>query len=331
LKHYTMKFVFVAATLLVCGVLAADVYDQFVDWTIDHGKVYSNAHEHVARYNAFKSNYALVRHLNRQGKGHFALNKFADMTQEEFAAKYLRTLPIGQIPRRMSLPVNRFSDYPAAKNWVDDGAVTNVKDQKNCGSCWSFSATGSMEGAWFVAHKTLPLISEQQLVDCDKDCMDYPGTTQKVCDEGCNGGLMPNAFTYAIRVGMVGEEDYPYVGVDQTCRIDESKIKYHFTKWFMVDPDEDSMVAALNTNGPLSVALDATYWSFYSGGIYDSVCSSSRMNHGVLLVGYGEERGTKYWIVKNSWGSSWGEKGYIRLIRGKNKCGIQNFVCTIVA
>jgi len=110
-----------------------------------------------------------------------------------------------------------------------------------------------------------------------------------------------------------------------------AKIKYHFTKWSWVEDNEDAMVAGLNENGPLSVALDATYWSFYSGGIYDSSCSSTRMNHGVLLVGYGEEKDVKYWIIKNSWGESWGEKGYIRLIRGKNKCGVNNFVCTIVA
>jgi len=326
-----MKAVFVAVAILVASALAADVYDQFIDWTIEHGKTYNSAQEHVSRYNAFKSNYALVRHLNRQGKGTFTLNKFADLTQEEFAAKYLRALPIGQIPRRNTLAWNRFADYPESKDWVKDGAVTKVKDQKNCGSCWAFSATGCMEGAYFMAHKKLPLISEQQLVDCEQDCMDYPGTTQKVCDEGCNGGLMPNAFTYAIRVGMVSEDDYPYKGVDQTCKLVKKDIKYHFTKWSMIEDNEDAMVAALNTNGPLSVALDATYWSFYSGGIYDSTCSSTRMNHGVLLVGYGEEKDTKYWIIKNSWGESWGEQGYIRLIRGKNKCGVQNFVCTIVA
>jgi len=326
-----MKAVFVAVALLLCGAFAAEVYDQFIDWTIQYGKTYSSAQEHVSRYNAFKSNLALVRHLNRQGTATFALNKFADLTQEEFAAKYLRLMPIGQMSRKETLAFDRTVEYPDKKNWVDDGAVTKIKDQKNCGSCWAFSATGAMEGAYFLAHKELPLISEQQLVDCEQDCMIYPGTTQQVCDEGCNGGLMPNAFTYAIRVGMVSEDDYPYVGVDQTCKLDTSKIKYHFTKWSYVDADEDAMVAGLNTNGPLSVALDATYWSFYSGGIYDSSCSSSRMNHGVLLVGYGEEGSTKYWIIKNSWGTSWGEKGYLRLIRGKNKCGVNNFVCTIVA
>lgn len=322
----------VALLILAASACAADVYSQFIEWTIENGKVYNSAQEHVSRYNAFKSNYALVNHLNRQGKGVFKLNKFADMTMEEFADVYLRPLPVATMPRNVAtLAWNRFADYPSSKDWRNDGAVTPIKDQANCGSCWAFSATGNMEGAYYVAHGELPLISEQQLVDCEHDCMTYPGTTQKVCDEGCNGGLMPNAFTYAIREGMMTEDDYPYKGVDQTCKYDASKVKYHFSDWKFIEDNEDAMVAALNTVGPLSVALDATYWSFYSGGIYDSSCSTSRMNHGVLLVGYGEQNGTKYWIVKNSWGKSWGENGYIRLIRGKNKCGINNFVCTIMA
>jgi len=325
-----MKAIFVVA-LIVAGAFAADVYDQFVDWSIKYNKAYANAEEHVARFKAFKSNLALIKHLNRQNKGVFALNKFADLTREEFAAKYLRMMPVGQFSRINTLAYDAFGDYPETKNWVDDGAVTKVKNQANCGSCWAFSATGAMEGAYFVAHKELPLISEQQLVDCEQDCMIFPGTTQSVCDDGCDGGLMPNAFTYAIRVGMVSEDDYPYKGVDQTCKLDESKIKYHFTKWSFIDENEDAMVAALNTNGPLSVGVDATYWSFYHSGIYDSSCSSSTMNHGVLLVGYGVESGTKYWIIKNSWDDTWGEKGFLRLARGKNKCGVNNFVCTIVA
>jgi len=323
-----MKY-FVLA-LLVCSVFAADVYDMFVDWTLEHGKLYSNAQEHVNRFNAFKSNYALVRHLNRQGKGVFHLNKFADLTQEEFAAKYLRATPINKMPRP-TMPYVADRDYPEYKNWAEEGAVTAVKNQEQCGSCYAFSATGNMEGVWFLAHKNLPSISEQQVVDCEQECMIFPGTTEEVCDDGCQGGLMPNVFEYAIKIGMVEENAYPYRGVDQTCKLDKSKIKYHFSKWFMIDQDEDAMVAALNTNGPLSVALDATFWSFYHSGIYDSSCSSTTMNHGVLLVGYGEEAGKKYWLIKNSWGADWGEKGYIRLIRGKNKCGINNFVCTIVA
>lgn len=319
------------ALLTCCTVASADVYDSFFNWTIQYNKNYINTNEQFSRFNAFKSNYALVRHLNRQSKlCSFELNKFADLTQEEFASKYLSLIPIGKVSHRYSIPYNKGFKYPDSKNWVNDGAVSKVKNQANCGSCWAFSATGAMEGAWFVTHKKLPLISEQQLVDCDKECMNYPGTTQKVCDEGCNGGLMPNAFTYAIKNGMETEDDYPYKGVDQTCKYDKSKVKYHFSKWTMIDDNEDAMVAALNTKGPLSVGVDATYWSFYSKGIYDSSCSSSRMNHGVLLVGYGVEGNTKYWIIKNSWDTTWGELGYIRLIRGKNKCGVNNFVCTII-
>jgi len=326
-----MKAVY-ALSVLAAAACAADVYQDFANWQTHFGKSYKNAQEHVAKFNAFKSNWALVRHLNRQGRGFFSLNKFADMTQEEFAATYLRPMPVPNKPREVAtLKVNRLGDYPTEKNWVDDGAVTGVKDQASCGSCWAFSATGNMEGVYFVAHKKLPSLSEQQLVDCEKDCMIYPGTTEKVCDEGCDGGLMPNAFTYAIREGMMTEKEYPYKGVDQDCKYDASKATYHFSDWKFIDADEDSMVAALNTQGPLSVGVDATYWSFYSGGIYKSLCSTDRMNHGVLLVGYGVENGTNYWIVKNSWGEDWGEKGYIRLVRGENKCGINNFVCTIIA
>jgi len=331
LLKYTMKGIFVAIAILACSVFAADVYDAFVDWSIEHGKVYNNAQEHVSRFNAFKSNYALVRHLNRQGKGTFTLNKFADLTQEEFAAKYLRAMPFGRKTHRMTLAYNRRGDYPDTKDWREDGAVTNVKDQANCGSCYAFSAVGNMEGAWFVAHNELVSMSEQQIVDCERDCMIYPGTTEEVCDEGCDGGLMPNVYTYGIRVGLVSEEEYPYKGVEQTCKMDSKTPKYHFSKWTWIDDNEDALVAGLNDNGPLSVGVDATYWSFYSGGIYDNSCSTTTQNHGVLLVGYGVQAGTQYWIVKNSWGEDWGENGYIRLIRGKNKCGIQNFVSTIIA
>ena len=326
------NIVFGIFALLACFSLAsADVYDSFFNWTIQYGKNYANMNEQITHFNAFKSNYALVHHLNRQSNlCTFELNKFADLTPEEFAAKYLSLMSVEK-PSYHTLPYNKGLKYPDSKDWVKDGAVSKVKNQENCGSCWAFSATGAMEGAWFVAHKTLPLISEQQLVDCDKECMNYPGTTQKVCDKGCKGGLMPIAFEYAIKNGMEAEDDYPYKGVDQTCKFDKNKVKYHFSKWFMIKDNEDAIIEAINKYGPLSIGVDATYWSFYSKGIYDSFCSSTKMNHGVLLVGYGVEGNTKYWIVKNSWGTTWGESGYIRLIRGKNKCGINNFVCTIIA
>ena len=219
-------------------------------------------------------------------------------------------------------------DYPAEKNWVDDGAVTPVKNQGQCGSCWSFSVTGNMEGVYKVAHGELPVLSEQQLVDCEHDCMEYKG--QQVCDQGCNGGLMPNAMAYAVREGMTTEDKYKYTAKDGKCQYTPSQALYHFSDWRAVNGTDNDMVAALNDIGPLSVGVDATLWQFYFGGIFSAICGK-QLNHGVLLVGYGVQGKKEYWIIKNSWGASWGEKGYLRLIREKDKCGVDNFVNTIIA
>lgn len=220
-------------------------------------------------------------------------------------------------------------DFPKEKNWVDEGAVTPVKNQGSCGSCWAFSVAGNMEGVYKVAHGELPSLSEQQLVDCDHDCMEYKG--QKSCDSGCNGGLMPNAMAYGIREGMTTEAEYPYTGKAGTCQYTTGQGKYRFSEWRAVNGTDADMVAALNEVGPLSVGVDANMWQFYMGGVFNLPCGKS-LNHGVLLVGYGVKGAKKeFWIIKNSWGAGWGEKGYIRLIREKDKCGVDNFVNTILA
>ena len=211
---------------------------------------------------------------------------------------------------------------------MDEGAVTPVKNQGSCGSCWAFSVTGNMEGVYKTAHGILPSLSEQQLVDCDHDCMEYK--QQKSCDSGCNGGLMPNAMAYAIREGMTSEDQYPYKGKAGTCNYTTGTGKYRFTAWASVNGTEENIIAALNDIGPLSVGVDANMWQLYMGGIFNLPCSRS-LNHGVLLVGYGTQGKKDYWLIKNSWGASWGEKGYIRLIREKDKCGINDFVNTILA
>lgn len=325
---------FAALLFLAASAMAAPTevtYKKFIDWSIQHGKVYATASEHSQKFENFRSNLALVNFLNRQNKGAtFALNQFADLSQQEFANQYLRQFP-NNLVRKSNLAYNPRKEYPATFDWRDHGAVSAVKNQASCGSCWAFSATGNMEGVYQIKNKEMILFSEQQLVDCEHDCMLFPGTTEQVCDEGCNGGLMPNAMTYAMREGMMTEADYPYTGKDGKCKYDATKAKVKFSAWQWVGKNESAMVAALNDIGPLSIAVDATYWSYYSSGIYDSSCSSTRMNHGVLLVGYGKEGTKDYWIIKNSWGTSWGEKGFMRLIRGKNKCGIENFVSTVIA
>jgi len=328
-----MKAVFVVVALLICGAFAAaDVYDLFMDWTMKYHKVYNSVEEHVSRYNAFKNNYALIRHLNRQSKNAvFGLTKFADLSQEEFAARYLNLIPVTKMSKHYSdNEYHSYKAYPASKNWVKEGAVTPVKNQEQCGSCWSFSTTGALEGAYFLAHKELPSLSEQQFVDCDHDC------AFGACDQGCDGGYMPISFDYAIRNGVVSEEDYPYKAVAQTCKLNDQMKRYHFTsKKVYEDTKEDTMIGALNDKGPLSIAVDATYWSLYHGGIYDGSFSVGRLNHGVLLVGYGEESGKKFWIIKNSWGEDWGEEGYLRLPRDVGKtygyCNVQRLVTSVDA
>jgi len=310
------------------------VYHEWEMWKQQYQPHYETNDEEQKRFKVFVENKALIKKLNKAYESdpdgaRFGLNQFADLSPEEFAAQYLHEIP-ANYPRPAFLPptTKTVNDYPKEKNWVNDGAVTPVKNQGQCGSCWSFSVTGNMEGVYKVAHGELPVLSEQQLVDCDHDCMEYKG--QKVCDSGCDGGLMPNAMAYAVREGMTTEDKYKYKAKAGKCEYTSSQALYHFSAWRAVNGTDNDMVAALNDIGPLSVGVDATLWQFYVGGIFSVVCGK-QLNHGVLLVGYGVQGKKEYWIIKNSWGASWGEKGYLRLIREKDKCGVDNFVNTIIA
>jgi len=314
--------------------LVNPIYQEWDQWKAKYNPKYATNDEEQKRFKVFRENKRMILKLNKAYESdptgpRFALNQFADLSPEEFAAQYLHEIP-HNFPRPEFLPptTKTLNDYPKEKNWVTDGAVTPVKNQGSCGSCWSFSVTGNMEGVYKVAHGELPVLSEQQLVDCDHDCMEYKG--QKSCDQGCDGGLMPNGMTYGIREGMTTEEKYPYTGKNGKCTYESSQALYHFSDWRAVNGTDVDMIAALNDIGPLSVGVDATLWQFYFGGIFSVICGKT-LNHGVLLVGYGVEGSKEFWIIKNSWGASWGEKGYLRLIREKDKCGVDNFVNTIIA
>jgi len=310
------------------------IHQQWTAWKTENHRLYGSAEEESRRFRNFMRNSKIVQALNKEYENvpdgaRFGMTQFADLSKEEFAKLYLHPFDASSIKRDF-LPATgtKLSDWPTSKDWVEDGAVTAVKNQGNCGSCWAFSVSGNAEGAYYVAHKELPLLSEQQFVDCDHDCMQYQG--QKVCDSGCNGGLMPNAMTYAIREGVDTETEYPYTGTEGTCKHTAAG-KYKFSSWKAVNGTETEMVAALNTYGPLSIGVDATMWQFYLGGVFSLPCGKS-LNHGVLLVGYGvTDKQKEFWKIKNSWGKTWGEKGYIRLVREKDKCGVDNFVNTLIA
>ncbi|MBN3310934.1 CATL protein, partial [Amia calva] len=202
------------------------------------------------------------------------------------------------------------------------GYVTNVKDQGYCGSCWAFSTTGAIEGQMFKKTGRLVPLSEQNLMDCSRSFGTY----------GCNGAWMANAYDYVVQNGgLQAEATYPYTSMDnQPCQYDSSKSAATIKDYrFIPAGDEQALADAVTTIGPITVALDADNPSFmfYSSGIYEEPnCDPSNLSHAVLLVGYGSEGGTDYWIIKNSWGTGWGEGGYMRMIRNnKNACGIASY------
>jgi len=291
---------------------------QFRLWKEHVGREYSGE-EHVMRQEIWKKNVKLIHEHNQQNKSYsLAMNHFGDMTSEEYRSTMLGTKINlkGKIPVGVSVP---YVDLPKSVDWRKKGYVTPVKDQGQCGSCWSFSSTGAMEGAHVKAHGTLVSLSEQNLVDCSSSYGNY----------GCNGGLMDNAFQYVIdNGGLDTEASYPYEGQELTCRYNANATAIKLSGFKDVTAGSEwSLKMALAKAGPTSIAIDASHYSFqfYNEGVYDEPeCSSEELDHGVLAVGYGtSDEGLDYWIVKNSWSEKWGVDGYVMMSRNKqNQCGV---------
>jgi len=203
-------------------------------------------------------------------------------------------------------------------DWRTKAAVTPIKDQGQCGSCWAFSTTGSVEGAHAIASGSLVSLSEQQLMDC----------STPEGNMGCDGGLMDDAFEYILlNKGITGEKDDPYLANSGKCP-GTAPVRATISGFKDIPVgDEKALMAAVNL-GPVSIAIEADQFvfQFYSGGVLDSAACGTNLDHGVLVVGYGTDSASSkpYWIVKNSWGTSWGESGYVRLVRDKNQCGLSD-------
>ncbi|XP_078619390.1 procathepsin L-like [Branchiostoma floridae x Branchiostoma japonicum] len=250
-------------------------------------------------------------------------NQFAHMTHKEFLQNVIGGCLLDTNTSKSTADhVHEYdptlTDVPDTVDWRDKGYVTPVKNQAQCGSCWAFSTTGSLEGQHFKATNKLVSLSEQNLVDCSR----------KEGNQGCQGGLMDQAFKYIKTNGGIDtEECYPYKAKNEQCTYKASCRGATLSSYTDVkSKDEDALQQAVATVGPISVAIDAGHSSFqlYHSGVYHNFfCSETKLDHGVLAVGYGTEEGKDYWLVKNSWGESWGEKGYIKMSRNRhNNCGI---------
>jgi len=297
----------VLALLALLALAHASKYTaQFLAWQQHHKKTYPTEAEAKHRLAAFSYNARFVEQHDAEARGFtVALNEFADLTSEEFASLYLGMNFTANIHRTgFGVP----QTFAASVDWRTKGAVTGVKNQGQCGSCWAFSTTGSTEGAHFLATNQLVSLSEQNLVDCS--------TAQG--NMGCNGGLMDSAFRYIMIQGIDTEASYPYTAtVPNTCRFSPGNVGAHIRSFQDVAGGNENALAAAITARPVSVAIDASHSSFqlYSGGIYyEPSCSPTQLDHGVLAVGYGDG----FYIVKNSWGTGWGQQGYIMMSRNRN-------------
>lgn len=291
----------------------------FEEWNTKYGKNYQNALEHRYRFAVFAQNYAEVEYRNSLNRTFtLALNKFADLTNDEFRSNHLSGFASHHSTKKYNTKMNDYEVLPEEVDWTQKGAVTAVKNQGQCGSCWAFSTTGSIEGAWFIATGELISLSEQQLVDCS--------TAEG--NQGCNGGLMDQAFEYVIKNGGIcGETEYPYIAENGNCTECKPVAKIH--SYVDVQHNNDTALMVALTQQPVSVAVEADGldWQFYFGGVVTDSCGTN-LDHGVLVVGYGTDSSAgPFWKVKNSWGQDWGEAGYIRLGRGakfdpNGECGI---------
>lgn len=304
--------------------LGSEVDAAFVAWKQKFGKAYGTYNEEAYRRSIFGSNYAYAKDSNAKMIAQYGdhpetlklgMTQFADLSREEFKKQYLGAKApraYGDNNKTKELPED---NLPTDVDWWAAGYTTPVKNQGMCGSCWAFSGTGGMEGAYYKAHGQLVSFSEQQHVDCDH----LEGS------QGCNGGWMYAVFEYGMQHDLDTEDQYAYTGQDGTCHEVASGIRVN--DWFNVPVNRTKqLLAALASAGPVSVGIEADglVFQLYIGGTVIETACGTNVDHGVLVTGYKVGTLSNYWVVKNSWGSMWGAEGYvyIRAVDSDNDAGV---------
>lgn len=357
----------IAFSLLGCGVMAVPTWlpNEFQQWAKEHGKQYRSQQAWRQALGNYMSNEEVIKSLNSDpdDDAEYGHTRFSDMSPQEFQAKVFPATMDSAKGKQGGIraAAQAVMDLPSAVDWRAKGAVTPVKDQTSCGSCWAESAVGNIESQWFIANNAtmkapVPL-SVEEVIECDAH------------DDACYGGFPRGAFQYVIENGGLGAEaDYPYDvdgnticlanqtfnetcgdGIcddppltnwcDATCSAKKHKNVAKISSWKALPEDEDQIAAQVATGGPVSIGIDASggvvgilfpWLQFYKKGVAKPKRCTKTVDHAVLIVGYGEDNGQKYWTVKNSWGAKWGEDGYFRLFRGASLCGVDTMATTSV-
>jgi cathepsin L len=318
---------FVVAFVLAVQANEAGLLLKWQAFKTKYDKSYANPKIESKRFAIFRQNVHLIESINAQNLTFkTAINSFADLTLSEFTTqmngfktnptRVRNVKPIKANPRGIVCPAGNVTGLTC--DWRQSGAVTPIKNQGQCGGCWAFSAVASTEGAHFLAGNTLVSLSEQNLIDC----------SGKEGNDGCDGGLMDDAFEYIItNKGIDTEASYPYHASDGKCAYKAANSAATLTSYQdITSGSETDLTTAVNTVGPISVAIDASHnsFQFYSSGVYyEPACSTTQLDHGVTAIGIGSLNSQAYYLVKNSWGTDWGMAGYIYMSRNRNNnCGI---------
>jgi len=332
----TKSFILAYLLVITTGHENVNLKSHFEQFQQKFNRVYDTKEEHDRRFEVFVKSYKEAQMMMEQQAtvtAEFGVTKFMDLTEEEFSTHWKGYVPPTKLTEapmhisQLSLPVVTSPCSSSTCDWRDANAITAVKNQGRCGSCWAFSVTQELETAWYLAGNDMPLLSEQQLVSCDK------------IDQGCNGGAPPLAYlSIEVTHGLDSEAAYPYTsfnGTNSACRFNSSAIAATMANWtYAIEPcfafcrnqNEAALQKAIALHGPASICLNARPWVFYTKGVFTSPCANTLFDsdHCVQLIGYNTTGTTPYWIIRNSWGTDWGENGFIYVAMGSNLCGLAN-------